>query len=62
MNIELTNTKYRSNLEKMQKKLQMKEMRINSVLEITNAINRNVSSKELFRIYEFMMRTEGVHK
>ncbi len=62
MDIELTNTKYRSNLEKMQKQLQLKEMRINSVLEITNAINRNVSSKELFRIYEFMMRTEGVNK
>lgn len=62
MDSELNITKYKSNLNKLQKKLQMREMRINSVLEITNAINRNVSAKELFRIYEFMMRTEGVNK
>ncbi|MGB0929341.1 MAG: PP2C family protein-serine/threonine phosphatase [Chitinophagales bacterium] len=62
MDSEINISKYKSTLNKLQKKLQMREMRINSVLEITNAINRNVSAKELFRIYEFMMRTEGVNK
>ena len=62
MDSKLNNSKYKVNLEKLQKKLRMRDMRINSVLEITNAINRNVSAKELFRIYEFMMRTEGINK
>lgn len=62
MDSDSNNLKYKNTLEKLQKKLQMREMRINSVLEITNAINRNVSAAELFRIYEFMMRTEGIHK
>ncbi|MEZ4884271.1 MAG: PP2C family protein-serine/threonine phosphatase [Chitinophagales bacterium] len=62
MDSDLKNSKYKVNLEKLQKKLQMRDMRINSVLEITNAINHNVSAKELFRIYEFMMRTEGINK
>lgn len=62
MDSESNNSKHKSALDKLQRRLQMKDMRIDSVLEITNAINRNVSARELFRIYEFMMRTEGVNK
>ena len=42
----------------LQKQLFTKNMEVNSLLEITQAINNNVSYGELFRIYEFILRAQ----
>lgn len=39
-----------------QKKLYQKELEVNSLLEITQAINNNLAEKDLYRIYEFTLR------
>ncbi len=42
--------------------LMLKQMQIDSLLEITNAISNNYSADVLFRIYEFTLRAQmGVH-
>lgn len=42
----------------LQKQLFAKNLEVNSLLEITQAINNNVSFEELFRIYEFILRAQ----
>ena len=42
------------NILDLQKQLFAKNMEVNSLLEITQAINNNVGYVELFRIYEFI--------
>lgn len=42
----------------LQKQLFAKNMEVNSLLEITQAINNNVAYGELFRIYEFILRAQ----
>jgi phosphoserine phosphatase RsbU/P len=39
-----------------QKKLYQKELEVNSLLEITQAINNNLAEKDLYKIYEFTLR------
>lgn len=49
-----------SHLEKL---LQIKQLQINSLLEVTQAINENFTSAALFRIYEFILRAQmGVNR
>jgi len=38
--------------------LKLKNLKLNSLLEITNAINSNFSSKQLLKIFEFVMRNQ----
>lgn len=40
----------------LQRKFNLKEMEVNSLLEITQAINDNLSEEALFRIYDFTIR------
>jgi len=40
----------------LQRKYDLKEMEVNSLLEITQAINDNLSEEALFRIYDFTIR------
>jgi len=43
--------------------LQTKQLEVNSLLEVTQAINNNLSAPELFRIYEFILRAQiGIEK
>lgn len=43
--------------------LQAKELEVKSLLEVTIAINNNVSAKDLFKIYEFILRAQiGIEK
>jgi len=46
------------NILDLQKQLFAKNMEVNSLLEITQAINNNVGYVELFRIYEFILRAQ----
>jgi len=38
--------------------LKLKNLKLNSLLEITNAINNNFSTKQLLRIFEFVLRNQ----
>lgn len=38
--------------------LQIKQLQVSSLLEVTQAINNNLSSDKLFRIYEFILRAQ----
>ncbi|MCH8902534.1 MAG: SpoIIE family protein phosphatase [Bacteroidetes bacterium] len=38
--------------------LKNKQLEVNSLLEVTQAINNNISSSALFRIYEFILRAQ----
>jgi phosphoserine phosphatase RsbU/P len=38
--------------------LKLKNLKLNSLLEITNAINSNFSSKQLLKIFEFVLRNQ----
>ena len=44
----------------LQKLVQIKQFKIDSLLEVTEAINNNYSIKELFKIYEFVLRSQMV--
>lgn len=49
--------------ETLKKQLLIKQLQIESLLEVTKAINNNYSSGTLFRIYEFILRAQmGVDK
>lgn len=43
-------------LQALQKKVMLKEMEVNSLLEITQAINDNLNEEALLKIYEFTIR------
>jgi len=43
-------------IQSLQKRYYLKEMEVNSLLEITQAINDNLPEEDLFRIYEFTIR------
>ncbi len=45
-----------TNVQSLQKKYYLKEMEVNSLLEITQAINDNLNEEALFRIYDFTIR------
>ena len=45
-----------TDVQSLQKKYYLKEMEVNSLLEITQAINDNLPEPDLFRIYEFTIR------
>lgn len=44
----------------LQKLVQIKQFKIDSLLEVTEAINNNYSIRELFKIYEFVLRSQMV--
>lgn len=44
----------------LKKQLQLKDMQIASLLEATQAINNNLPSLQLFRIFEFTIRAQGI--
>ena len=46
------------NEEQLQKRLRIKQLEVNSLLEVTQAINNNLSVDKLFRIYEFILRAQ----
>ena len=45
-----------TDVKSIQKKYYLKEMEVNSLLEITQAINDNLNEEALFRIYDFTIR------
>lgn len=45
-----------TDIQLLQKKYYLKEMEVNSLLEITQAINDNLNEEALFRIYDFTIR------
>jgi len=50
-------------VEQLNKLLQTKQLEVNSLLEATQAINSNLPTTALFRIYEFILRAQmGVEK
>lgn len=42
----------------LEKQLQVKQLQVSALLEVTQAINNNLSSDKLFRIYEFILRAQ----
>ena len=46
------------NQEQLEKQLQIKQLQVSALLEVTQAINNNLSSDKLFRIYEFILRAQ----
>lgn len=46
------------NAEQVEKQLQIKQLQVSALLEVTQAINNNLSSEKLFRIYEFILRAQ----
>lgn len=42
----------------LEKRLQIKQLQVSSLLEVTQAINNNLSTDKLFRIYEFILRAQ----
>ena len=40
----------------LQKKIDEKELEINALLEITQAVNNNLPEEDLYKIYEFILR------
>lgn len=48
----------RSKEEQLEKQLQIKQLQVSALLEVTQAINNSLSSDKLFRIYEFILRAQ----
>lgn len=42
----------------LEKRLQIKQLQVSSLLEVTQAINNNLTTEKLFRIYEFILRAQ----
>lgn len=42
----------------LERQLQVKQLQVSALLEVTQAINNNLSSDKLFRIYEFILRAQ----
>ncbi len=56
---EITDDKLADNrTEYMERLLTVKQLQINSLLEVSQAINNNFSTSALFRIYEFILRAQ----
>lgn len=49
---------YNKKDKKLLKQLQIKQLEVSSLLEVTQAINNNLSADKLFRIYEFILRAQ----
>jgi phosphoserine phosphatase RsbU/P len=49
-------------LEQVERQLQIKQLQVSALLEVTQAINNNLSSDKLFRIYEFILRAQIIVK
>src|SRR5690606_17153765 len=47
-----------SKLSHLERLLTIKQLQINSLLEVSQAINNNFSTSALFRIYEFILRAQ----
>ena len=47
-----------SKCERLERLLAVKQLQINSLLEVSQAINNNFSTSALFRIYEFILRAQ----
>lgn len=58
----LKNTSLRQQVEILENKLFYKQFHIDALLQITDAINRNLSAANLFRIFEFDMRSLKLSK
>lgn len=44
--------------KQLERQLQIKQLQVSALLEVTQAINNNLSSDKLFRIYEFILRAQ----
>ncbi len=52
-----------SRIEKLEREVSLKQLQINSLLIITQAINENISAKDLFKMYNSFLRWEiGIRK
>jgi phosphoserine phosphatase RsbU/P len=49
-------------LKQVERQLQIKQLQVSALLEVTQAINNNLSSEKLFRIYEFILRAQIIVK
>ena len=49
-------------LKRAQRKIQVKDLKLNALLEVTLAINSNVSKRKLFEIYEQVLRELDIEK
>ena len=50
-------------VNKLTEKLELKEFKLNSLLEITKGINNNFSTEKLLKIYEYILREQlGISK
>ena len=50
-------------VNKLTEKLELKEFKLNSLLEITKGINNNFSTDKLLKIYEYILREQlGISK
>jgi len=55
-------TEHDTKLTHFERLLTIKQLQINSLLEVSQAINNNFSTSALFRIYEFILRAQmGIH-
>lgn len=45
-------------VDQLERQLQIKQLQVSALLEVTQAINNNLSSDKLFRIYEFILRAQ----
>lgn len=53
----------KENPSKLQYEIELKKVQLSSLLEITQAINQNFSTEQLFNIYKFVLRTQlKIHK
>ncbi|MEX0813314.1 MAG: SpoIIE family protein phosphatase [Chitinophagales bacterium] len=53
----------KNKFEHLERLLTVKQLQINSLLEVSQAINNNFSTSALFRIYEFILRAQmGIQK
>lgn len=44
--------------EHLERQLQIKQLQVSALLEVTQAINNSLASEKLFRIYEFILRAQ----
>ena len=52
-----------SRIDKLEREVSLKQLQINSLLTITQAINENVSAEDLFKMYNSFLRWEiGIRK
>ena len=58
MTTDIENTKGQALIDLLQKRLSLKRLQINRLLDITQAINNNVKSKELFEMYRGFLNWE----